>query len=328
VSTVAQTQDPFSKLLALFSKHRNFARTYKLSTAGPTVIDTQFSRVTITVKPIAAIVDEPKYIGELRKQIDGAPDKFTGTNIRANCVSMAAVLGRAGFVSPKDQAYAVTYTALKSFTTKNDILECLGKRRAQVAVNLGDILWRGVPDEIRITQGDVDNMPEEPVEIVNQPSFNSIRGVMDRLMVRMGQYAKNSPPLPDAVKDLPTLVAKDVVFSNLTQSVTLLQGGVASGLPAFLDGLMAKGFYHFGCFAQNIDATGKYANDTNVVFLAFKAKPTENKTTINNTLAMFPVFTGAKVSALVAFDNVDWIRYLLAHRDQAYDCNGFQVDDK
>jgi hypothetical protein len=328
VSAVEQTGDPFGKLLSLFNKNHNFARTYKLSTAGPTVLDTQFGRVTVTVKSVPAIVDVPKYLDELKQQIDGAPQKIPTTGIHDTCVSMAAALGRMGFVSPKDQAYALTYVALKSFTDKNDILECLGKKRAQLAVSLGDLLWRGVPDEIRITQADVDNMPEEKIEIANQPSFDSIRPFMDQLMVRMGQYAKNSPPLPDAVKILPTLIAKDVVISNLTQSTVLLQGGVANGFPAFLDGLMAKGFYHFGCFAQNTDATGKFANDTNVLFLAFKAKPEENKTAIGNTMAMFPVFTGGLVSALVASDNIDWIRSVLAHRDQAFDCDGFQVEDK
>ncbi|GEM_PF-1932259 len=328
VSSVASTQDPFGKLLALFNKNQSFARTYKLSSVGPTIIDTQFSRVTVSVQPVPAIVDVPKYLADLKKQIDGAPQKLPTTGIHEACTGIAKELGNAGFVSPKDQAFALTYAAMKSYNDKNSILECLGKTRAQLALNLGDMLWRGVPDDIRIRQPDVDNWPEDTVVIANQPPFNRIRGSMDLLMVRMGQYAKNSPPLPEAVKALPTLISTDIVFSNLTQSTTLLQGGVPGGLPAFLDGLMRKGFYHFGCFAQNTDATGKYAHDTNVLFLAFKAKPEENKTTIQNTLAMFPVFTGGRISGLVASDNIDWIRWVLAHRDQSFGCNAFQVDDK
>ena len=328
VSAVEQTQDPIGKLLALLTKNQSFARTYKLSTAGPTIIDTQFSRVTVTVTPVPAIVDVPKYLSELKKQIDGAPEKIPTTSIKDSCVSIVATLARTGFVSPKDQAYALTYLALKSFTNKDDILQCLGKRRAQQAVDLGDLLWLGVPDQITIRQADVDNMEDDTIDIPNQPSFTSIRGKMDLLMVMMGQYARNSPPTNDSLAQLPKLIVKDVVFANRTQSTTLLPGGAPSGYSAFLDTLKSKDFYHFGCFAQNTDSTGKYANNTNVLFLAFKAKPDENKTTINNTLALFPVFTSGLISTLIASDNVDWIRYVLAHRDQAFDCNGFQVDEK
>lgn len=250
------------------------------------------------------------------------------TGIHDACTGVAKDLGNAGFVSDKDQAFAVAYAALRAYNDKNNILECLGKKNAPLALNLGGLLWRGVPTAIRVTQADVDNWPDDPVEIANQPPFDKIRGVMDLLMVRMGQYAKNTPPSPDTIKALPTLVSSNIVVSDLTQSTSLLQGGVPGGLPAFLDGLMAKGFYHFGCFSQNTDSTGKYAHNTNILFLAFKAKPDENKTAIQTTLAMFPVFSAGRLSALVASDNVDWIRFVLAHREQAFICNGFQVEDK
>jgi hypothetical protein len=328
VSAIGQTEDPFGKLLALFNRNRSYARSYKLS-VGTSRIDTQFSSVTVTVKSVPSIVDVPKYLDELKKQIDAAPEKIQTTDIGPSCLKIVSALARMGFVSEKDQVYALTYTALKSFTDKDSILQCLGKRRAGQAVALGDLLWRGIPAEFKITQQDVDNMPPEPVDLPNQPSFTSIRGKMDTLMVLLGRYVKNTPPLKDAVEQLPKIVASNVVVDNKTASVPPpLPNDVPSGFPAFLDAMKTTGFYHFGCFAPNSDSSGKFANNTNVVFLAFNAPATENKTTIQKTIALFPYFANGLIATVVASDNLDWIRYVLAHRDQAFDCNGFQVEDK
>lgn len=127
VSAVQQTENPFGKLLALLNRNHSFARTYKLS-VGTTSVDTQFSRVTVDVKPVSAIVDVPKYLTELKKQIDSAPQKLPATGIHDACTGVAKDLGNAGFVSPKDQAFTVAYAALRAYNDKNNILECLGKK--------------------------------------------------------------------------------------------------------------------------------------------------------------------------------------------------------
>lgn len=76
-SAVQQTENPFGKLLALLNRNRSFARTYKLS-VGTTSVDTQFSRVTVDVKSVSAIVDVPKYLTEFEEADRRRSSKIAG----------------------------------------------------------------------------------------------------------------------------------------------------------------------------------------------------------------------------------------------------------
>jgi hypothetical protein len=331
VSAVDSTQKPFASLLALLNKNRNIGRSYDLP-AGTTYITTEYSVVTVNVRELSSVVTDrnQKYIGDMTKQIASAPQKLDASSnqtIQSSCSLFANAVARLGFGSIDDQAFALAYAAQQSFSTRDQMVHCLGAAGASycTAAEKLDLLWSGTLGNLRPSVADCANIVPPPVTVV-QPTFDTwLKQQMDSLMVALGQYAKNKPPLPAAASELRQLFSTEVSLIDRTTGAIFALDTPPKSIPSLIDLLIGKGFYHYGCFAQNSDATGQFANGASVIFLAFKAPADATSAKQSDALAVFPVYGGGSIASLTISDNVDWIKAVLTNRASAYDCNGFQI---
>src|SRR5262249_36109738 len=143
-------EDPLKALLSTLNEETNIARTNILR-VGTTDVTTDYSIVTITVRPIDSIVSDPNqtFIEELKKQITGAPEKLTKADVPSACINALIMLNNVGIKAVEDKAFALGFLALKSFSEIDPIVHCLGTYGA-AAVKL-NVLWDGVPPELKVT---------------------------------------------------------------------------------------------------------------------------------------------------------------------------------
>lgn len=333
IADVKKVQDPMQALIASLNEDKNQAATTALK-VGTTKITTDYGSVTVKLRPVTSIVADKNraFIDDLRKQIQGAPDKIAVADAASTCITAATKLNASGIRADADKAYALGFLALNNFTAKPPILACLGSYKA-AAVKLGDLLWSGEPPEVTITQADLDatSPPTPPLSL--QPSFNDIRAFLDGLMVALGQFARN-PPVAPAITNPIREIASQKLAKMLPGTVTFLDnsfmgrfGGTAQNLTALqvVRLFETKGFKRFGCFAEATDMTGKYATGASAIFLSFIGEPEAKQVAVNDGITVHPIFSGGSIHQITVSDNTDWIKAVLKDRDKAYDCNGLEI---
>jgi hypothetical protein len=337
LADIKKVDDPLKNLIAALNQQKNYARTVNLR-VGTTSVITDFSTVKIRVRRVDSIVGDKNrsFVDDLRKQIQNAPEKLTAADIPATCILAATTLNNAGIKADADKAYAIGFLALKSFADKRQIARCLGRSYARTAVKLGDVLWKGLPSEVALTDKDLDELDAPEAPSILQPSFQDVRSFLDRLMVALGQYARNKPvppetsnPIREAAKvRLRSLFSGTVTIEDNTHAGTFGGGAKDYGNPDLVDALVAKGFNRYGCFAEATDATGKYANGAVAIFLSFLAAPDANKVSKSRAIAIHPLFYSGVIRRISVSDKGDWISNVLSNRDKADDCNGLEIEDE
>jgi hypothetical protein len=328
LSAVQSSIKPMSDLIATLNKAQNYTKTQSLK-VGKTVVMTDYTRITINVRAVPSIVAEPDrnqdLIDELKKSIDNAPNKLAATDQNPNCIPLAAILAKAGFRDPRDQAFALGYLAVNTFSSKDQIITCLGPKFALPAAKLGDLLWSGYP--ILVTVPDAMNIQRDD-DTPTQPAFGSLKARLSNLMDALGGYARrdNSQPAPQTlVNRLASEFAPRVTIVDRA-SGALGQLDDSYSVPAVIDFLISKGFRRYGCFAQATAATGSDVAHATVIFLAFKTDPLATQARLQDGIAIHPIYQNNKMTTLRIGDNASgWIDAVLSDRKDAYYCNDLEI---
>jgi hypothetical protein len=280
----------------------------------------------VNVRPSTALIVETRYdfSDDLRNLADKETVKVKPDSIDGSCASLGSNVGLDGVSAPQDKAYILGYEALRVLQTKDDIMHCLGQL-VKVGAAL-KVLWEG--QQLAITDDMAKDFYDSHFTQPQQLSFSEIKATLDQLMRALGSFAQNGqPPSAEDTATLTKLFVGNVSLTDSTYSHKFRGDALPTGFPAIINFLISKGYYHYGCFAQNTDQTGQYATSVNSIFLAMKAPPNESTGKKSETLAIHPIFADSvhTIQTLDVSDNQDWITNVLADRTKVFDCNGFEV---
>lgn|GEM_PF-2463195 len=139
----------FSGMLGQFNKDRNFATSITLG-EGTTTINTTYATIIVKVTPVPSLIGDARhdFTGDLRKFGDSQSAKVADPPAWS-CAKLNNSLASDGLSSDEDRAYVIGYEALKSLTTQEQIMDCLG-RLVKVAAKIPKI-WVDNPD-LKITE--------------------------------------------------------------------------------------------------------------------------------------------------------------------------------
>jgi len=330
----ATVEQAFNTILAKLNSDFNYAQSIPLG-VGTTTITTSESITTVKVRPISALITDKidDFSTALRTLADSenANVKVPLNSPDNACAQLSSNLSLDGVIAPEDHAYALAYEGLRLGQSAETLEHCLGKL-VQVAASLPQI-WVGQSTVIT---------PAQALAFYNanftgpvQLQFSDIQPQLDQLMIALGRYAQNGqPPSAAYTANLQKLFVSSPSLIDNTLANVFKANSSASGFPDIVNAFISLGYYHFGCYAQDTNATGLYTDNASAIFLAFKAPPSASsvkKSDPNSILAIHPIFADGlyTVQTLDVSDNPDWIATVLAGRAGSTittsDCNGFQV---
>ena len=328
ISGAQDTAQNFNDMLKLLNKNQILASSRILG-IGTTTVVTDYSIVTVSVNAVPSLITYAKhdFSNDLRNLGEKSTAKVTGTtatDLEGSCTKLATNLSLDGVTSVEDRAFVVGFEALKAVTTREQVMACLG-RLVIVASKLTS-LWQN--QDVVITEDEAKDWFNAHYSGPQQLSFSELKPTLHELMVALGRYAKNGQPPAQSYSDaLSKFFQNGVTLVDETVKPVLGSPPLPKGFPDLVNLLIGKGYYHYGCFAQADDHTGGYVGNATSIFLVFKAAPDANTGKASEALAIHPIFSelSRSIQSLNISDSPDWISYVVAHRDQAYDCNGFQV---
>jgi hypothetical protein len=325
ITNVQATQTPLSNILSDLNQDLTFGKAELLQT-GEYDIVTPYSIVKITVSALPSLVraNSGTLLQAFRKQVDGATQKIDVANVASSCDLLASGLSELGFTQDEDVPYGLAYVASHSVATKSDMLNCLNKDYALAAAKLGPILWSYMPASKTINVQDaLDAFPVVPNQEL-QPAYATIDANLSDFIVNLQRLGLGSPTisaqaLPLLQKDMaPTALIVDQTSSFLfINDKTPLD---AAGLGQALAGL---NFHKYGCQSAMKPTYGDNPEGAPAIFLAFKAAANASTTTIDNVIAIRPLYKQGIISGLIVSDMQDPIKALLA--DHSNTCNGLSV---
>jgi hypothetical protein len=318
------TKSAFSTMLGQFNKDQNFARSITLG-EGTTTISTTYATITVKVSSIPSLIADTghDFTADLRKLGDSQSAKVADPPA-SSCAKLNNNLASDGLTSDEDRAYVVAYEAMRTLTTKEQIMDCLG-RLVKVAAKIKKI-WVDNPD-LTITEDLAAEAYAAKYSNPAQLSFQALQTTLDKLMTALGRYSLNGQAA-EYKGDIVNLFQNGASLVDVSFKQVFKNDMVPTGVPEMIDFLISKGYYHYGCFAQADGHTGAYTDGASAIFLAIKAKPEESSASSRDVLAIHPIFADSsrKVQSFRVSDNSEWIATLLKSRDNLYDCNGFTIN--
>ncbi len=329
ISGAQEVAQNFNDMLKLLNKDQIFASSRILG-VGATTVTTDYSTVTVSVRAVSSLISDTKYdfSNDLRSLGEKSAAKVTGTtasDLNNSCAKLATNLSLDGVTAVEDRAFVVGFEALKTVTTQEQVMACLG-RLVIPAAKLKS-LWQN-QDVLVITEDMAKDWYNAHYMGPQQLSFSELKPTLHELMVALGRYAKNGQPPSQLYSEaLSKFFQNGVTVVDDTLKPLLGSPPLPNGFPDLVNLLIKNGYYHYGCFTQADDHTGGYVGNATSIFLVFKAAPDANTGKASEALAIHPIFSdlSRSIQSLNVSDSPDWISYVVAHRDQAYDCNGFQV---
>jgi hypothetical protein len=322
ITDFSNTKSAFSTMLAQLNQDTNYARSVTLG-EGTTTITTTYAIITVKVRSIPSLIGDANhdFSDDLRKVGDSQSAKVADPPANS-CEKLNNNLAADGLSSDEDRAFVIGYEALKNLTTKENVIDCLG-RLVKIAARNPKI--RANNPGLTITEDLADEAYNAKYWNPPQLSFQALRPTLHNMMQALGRYPLNGkvPKYQNAVVGLfsngVTLV--DESFREIFKKDTL-----PTGAPQVIDFLIEKGYYHYGCYAQTDAHSGAYTK-ASAVFLAIRAKSEENSASSSGVIAVLPIFADSsrRVQSLKVSDSTEWIGTLLKNRDVLYDCNGFTI---
>ena len=306
----------------LFPSASTTRQTARVLPVGATSVDTAYSHVGITVRPIVSVVSDKNriYFNDLNTAIGKVPfDTSKGVDAAA-CSTVPSALAQAGFTSLDDQAYGVGRLAVSKLTSKSDIAQCIGKRLCRVAIGskMDDILWAGIDTALKPTDSDCKNLEEcSNCSQTVQPPWTVGGPAVVWLVGSLGQYTNSSAP-PPAVPNKYIAAALEIQDDT---SQRLFAGVTSQDSKAFFDFIKAHGFSHFGCYAAVTDPVLSGLYNAMASFVGTKEGSLGN-VQFKDAIVMYPVFENGVISKIATSDNPTQILELIGKLDT---CAGFKV---
>lgn len=323
LGNVKKVEDPLNKLLETFNNSQTITETRELKQATYS-IQTQFSRVKITVAPMDSFV--PQYAFKLKQQLDGGEKLAANDDLPEKCGSIADKLADRGVSEETDIPFSLAYLASRAFPTstkKTKVLDCLSADHAMKAVKLGKVLWQFVTGDSRhLTQGDVEGHFGVPLDQVPaQPRFAVMQDRIDHFITYMSKMTFDDPPSGDFDQLLRVTAPKITLIDKLTQKRLENWPTPEADLKSVIEYLKQQKYKRFGCYKQN--AAENMSDQSIVTILAFKAEKGESTTKFSDALALRPIFVGSKFSRILVYDNPDLMRPILT--EKSFQCYGLTI---
>lgn len=328
--TLSGVEGALSPLESLFkdlfpSSGANYQITTKLR-IGSTSVATQFSTVSVTVRPIDSIVFDDKnpdnpYFKDFAKLIDGL--KITGSLDENACQGVQRSLSQAGFRSADDQAYALGRLAIgKNLGSRASAAECLGDLcQTAIADKMDGVLWNESRD-LKPRSEDCEGVRKPDVTFVAQPPWATVGPIVKDLAILYGQYNVGAP--------LPTTFSQ-FIGANLSNRIDVddktsyrLFGTAAAIDPQGLfDTLKGKTFLRLGCWAGVDNPTMFYGSRSSIV--SAKIPKVGASAPITDAIAVFPFWSAGKIAKIVVSDDSQDISTTIG---KLTSCGGFTVTTK
>jgi hypothetical protein len=289
---------PLQNLFALLfpSTASTEQSTYPLQ-VGTTIVDTYYSRLRLTVCPVASIIADKnqEYFNDFNKTIDRLAYNDN------SCTFVPATLGLAGFTSPDDQAYGLARLAIKNVSTAPLLAQCLGALcPSAIAAKMDPILWNAAPSRKPTAEQCWDVVPP-PLVAESQPPWSQVGPVIQAMVNLYGQYFVNASAPPNLAPFSDQNLVSKIVIDD--QTATLLFGGAQFEEPrGVFDVLKTKGFSRLGCYQGVTDTSMTYNARASIVGMKIDAaKPDQFKT--SDAIALYPLWGGGKIVKLVVSSN-------------------------
>lgn len=308
---------PLADMAKEFNNGTQYVIPAEAITEGNTKILTPYSAVTISVTKITSIVKTEPTSSDLVKQLlanaqtkgEAILGKDDIAAKKKECGAYMRELQATGF-GIDDIAYMLGYAAVIGNTEKREMIECIGRQHARLAIAAN--YWSTF-EALRYSETDVDN-------VFRGAEFESVQPVyVDRdfnnMLRALGTYLQSyskSPPLlisPGIEKLLSNYFADTIEFQNDDPSLDPELGGTYSRLD-FVKFLAAKGRIYVGCglkdtSSYNVEGTAP------AVFLAFTKITGDGKVSVSDAVLFFAWTKGSKIHLLRATNDIPLIEAVL-----------------
>jgi hypothetical protein len=326
VTNADATEAPLKAILADLSTDLTFGKSTQLKT-GVYHVTTTYSDVTITVSKVSSLVRAPgggQLLQEFRKQVDGATEKISATNVRNTCDLLATDLGNTGFSQDEDVPYGLAYIASRSLSTKPDMLTCLGQDYALAAAKLGPILWSYMPPSKAVSVQDAQDTFPPPLTQDLQPPYATVDQVFNDFVLNLNRLGQDKPQI--TAQALPLLkndIAPTVLINDHTSSFLFTNYKTALDAQGLSQALAGLNMHRFGCQSQMKATYGDNPEGAVAVFLAFATPAASTSTTFDKITSMRPIFKAGQIASVIVSDDQDAIKALLS--DHSSSCQGLTV---
>jgi hypothetical protein len=308
----------------LFPKSgRTYQATFPL-TVGATSVATQFSTVSVVVRPIDSIVfddinpDKP-YFNDFTKTIDSL--SFDATSSGKSCSAIRRSLILAGFTSPDDEAYALGRVAIKNnLSNKASVAECLGYSLCQsaLATKMDAVLWAGNTD-LKPRADDCDGLKVDTDSAPAQPPYTEIYPTVRDLSQFYGQYNAGDP-VPQRLQEFMSKRFSNPVKIDDRTAYTLFGDTKTEDPQVLITFLKTKGFLRLGCYSPTSDPEASYGSRASIV--SAKIDKVGATAPIDDAIALFPLWKDGTISRIIVSGDQQDISASIGNRTS---CGGFVV---
>jgi hypothetical protein len=280
---------------------RTYQTTLPLRVGTPSVA-TQFSTVSVAVRPIDSIVfdeqnpDKP-YFNDFTKTIDGL--SFDANSYEKSCSAIRRSLTLAGFTSSDDLAYALGHIAIKNnLSNKASVAECLGGDLCEnaIAPKMIGILWTENMD-LKPEETDCEGVKSpEALSAPAQPPYADLYPTLRDLSQFYGQYDVEAA-IPQRLQELLGNKFSNTVAIDDRTSYSLFGATKTTDPQSLIKFLKSKSFLRLGCYSATTDPGASYGSRASIV--SAKIDKVGTTVPIDSAIALFPLWKEGMISRIV-----------------------------
>jgi len=320
LNAINATAGPITNLISVFASSKSFNDLDTIDLGvGTTTITTPYSQITVVVRPVLAVATDMNTMYRTELQSRASAQTVTTTDLAGSCQVVANKLDTAGFHADSDLAFGMTFAALNTVTTKEQLYACLGDDYAKAAIALDQNFWKNVPVPLRLDSTVL--WPSAPVP-AGQPLYSVSLGIFTKnFTTALGTYAGTKAPSATQAAAVQGFVTSDVTVNDPYTVMNI--SPFPNGNLSLFDYLIGKGYQHFGFFAPITDTGLIKAYGAHIAFLAVHADRDANAADFSQLIGMFPVFQGHQIAYFFVTNDEDEIKAILGTRTSSG--HGFQI---
>jgi hypothetical protein len=259
---VSQTEDPLKKLFSELDNGETITISEPL-TQGKNLIETRYSRVTVSVDKIKSVIDIGALLQPFENSMKEAKanlnlDAAADDAVKQKCLAFANGL-RDRNLSSRDISYGLVLIVELSGLNQTKTLSCMGKTYALPALEHKK-LW-GRWDGPTYTEAIAKTVFASDGPVLVQPKFEDIKQTLQFAVKTLGQYVQtrgtSGGGINNYVAEQVRVVNLADVFSPDITEATMIRSDL-------LGTLIARNFLRVGCMNSDTEALA--------MILAFKVK--------------------------------------------------------
>ncbi|KQW77593.1 hypothetical protein ASC89_20715 [Devosia sp. Root413D1] len=277
---IESLKKPYQDLLSTLNEGTKIRAGSATLVAGTYEISAPFSTETVTVRPVASLVQDGKYAFTkyLDDQIGSAKFTLNKASFSDTCLTINRELYDLGMHAPLDLGYAKLQLALRAKFTKSEILQCLTREQAiELLSKLPERFWGNV-DVLtqRYTLPEVDTVhPVDEAAPGAQPPFDKVKRSLFDLVSSLSAAGRTGTVAAHQRAVLATLFADSVLVSDRTSDELAGGGDRSLSRDALVDSLASSKIRRFGCYAATVKlaALDTVGDGAVAAFLGFVVDP-------------------------------------------------------